>query len=403
MTRRVFVVQPGARLHYAMPRLFAEAGLLGRLHTDLHADHGWLRAIDRAVPKSAQPRMLRRLLGRRLPDGLPAALVQDRAVETFARGIADAARMPALGSAALPAALLRDLEASDVGPGDIVYTVLINEDLDAMRRLKNRGAKIVHECIIGPDVGLLLEEEDRRFPGLEPAPDMAAVHAGRALDAKKYALADLILVPSTFTAAAVADLNHTHTPVANVPYGFDLAAYAGAPPAPEPGRVLFVGTVGLRKGNPDLAEASRILAPRDPRIAVRVVGPRQPCAHRSPGHARPALCRASPRARRWRRNMPAPTSSCCRRSATVSASSCSRRCRLACRSSPRRIAAISCVTGSTGSSSRRANPALLAERIAQLVGDRALRARMSANARARVADFSLDAYRARLLAAIATL
>lgn len=396
----VSVVQPGARLHYAMPRIFAEAGMLRALHTDLHAGHRWLRALDRGIPQDRQSKPLRRLLGRTLPEGLPAGLVRDRPVETVLRTAAGLFGATALDQRAIPAALLRDLEASAIGAGDIVYTVLINEDLDAMARLKARGVKIVHECIIGPDVGLLMAEEAHRFPGIEPAPDLAEIAIGRARDARKYALSDLILVPSTFTAAAVADLNPDRRPVANVPYGFDLASYPGTAD-PDVGRVLFVGSVGLRKGNPDLAAAARLLAVRDRTIRVRVVGPSTPEMIAAPVMHGPDYVGQVPRARifeEYRRADVFVLPTICDSFGIVLLEAMA--------------AGVPVVTtpncgdivrdGIDGFIVPPREPGILAERIAQIVGDRALRARLSDNARQRVRAFSLDAYRARLLAAIAT-
>ncbi len=269
---KISVVQPGARLHYAMPAVFAKAGLLERLYTDLHADHAALQLADKLLPDRAKPRALRRLFGRRLPQDLPAQLVHDRPMETLLRTGAAMAGFSGAGPACVTQSLLADLERAPLGEGDVVYTVIINEDIDTMRRLKERGVKIVHECIIGPDVGPLLIEEHRRFPDLGPAPDEQAVSQGRARDAEKYAVSDLVLVPSHFTEKAVVELAPKNTAIAQVPYGFELGAFAGAN-TPIPGRALCVGTVGRRKGHPDLAAAARLLAQKNSRAKIRVVGP----------------------------------------------------------------------------------------------------------------------------------
>src|SRR5262249_10792374 len=144
----------------------------------------------------------------------------------------------------------------DARSGDIIYTTLINSDLDALRALKPRGVKIVHECIIGPDVGLWLREERNLFPGLEP--DDTDVERGRARDMQKYGLADLILAPSDFTRDAIVSLGADPEKIRVVPYGID-EHWLAIRPTPKLGRVLFVGSVGLRKGNHYLAAAARLL------------------------------------------------------------------------------------------------------------------------------------------------
>lgn len=375
--------------------------MLRALHTDLHAEHRWLQSISAVIPRARQPKAVRRLLGRTLPPGLPAALVKDRPLETVARGVADRIGLSTFGERALPAALLRDLESSPIGLGDIVYTVLINEDIDAMLRLKDRGVRVVHECIIGPDVGILIKEEADRFPGVEPAPDMDEVAEGRARDARKYALADLVLVPSRFTAAAVEALNHAGTPIADVPYGYDLDA-PSIPPTPKPGRVLFVGSVGLRKGNPDLAAAARSLSVTRPDIEIRVVGPVSSTMLDAAVMRGPHYVGQVPRAHVAAEYAHAdifvlPT--ICDSFGIVLLEAMAAGVPVICTPNCGDIVR----DGIDGFIVPPRDPGTLAERIAALTGDRALRARMSIAARERVAAFSLDAYRQRLLGAIASI
>lgn len=269
---KISVIQPGARLHYAMPAVFAEAGILRTLHTDLHADHTLLRTLDWAIPERVRTKALKRLLGRRLPDGLRRELVQDHPVTTAALHISAILGLPFGGPERMTSRLLADLEATQFEKGDIVYTVIVNEDVDVMSRLRDRGVRIIHECIIGPDVGLLLLEECERFPDLGPTPDRREVEAGRARDRLKYEVSDLILVPSKFTEKAVRELAPESAVIFRVPYGFDLTRFR-RPNNPIPGRVLSVGTVGRRKGHPDLAAATRLLARKCSQVEVRVAGP----------------------------------------------------------------------------------------------------------------------------------
>jgi hypothetical protein len=42
---RFIVLQPGARMNYAVPALLARAGMLERFYTDVCADIGWLRHL----------------------------------------------------------------------------------------------------------------------------------------------------------------------------------------------------------------------------------------------------------------------------------------------------------------------------------------------------------------------
>src|SRR5689334_5689348 len=72
---RVAVLQPGARMHYAVPALLQRAGMLQRLYTDFCASLGSLRYIERVWLKRLRPIAVRRMLGRTLPPDIPRAKV----------------------------------------------------------------------------------------------------------------------------------------------------------------------------------------------------------------------------------------------------------------------------------------------------------------------------------------
>lgn len=57
------VAQIGARMHYAVPRILHEAGMLAHLYTDNCASKGWPRLLH-DVPAPWRPAALRRLLSR---------------------------------------------------------------------------------------------------------------------------------------------------------------------------------------------------------------------------------------------------------------------------------------------------------------------------------------------------
>ena len=385
---RISVVQPGARLHYAVPEILAKAGVLRALHTDLHGEHRAIRLLDRLLPAGVTPKALRRLTGRRLPRDLPASLVRDHPV---------AALSVAIRGRGVPSRrLLADLESCGLGEGDTVYTVLVNEDVETMRRLKDRGVTIVHECIIGPDVGLHMIEEAARFPGLEPAPDPNAVEAGRARDREKYAVSDAVLTPSAFTDRAVADLSPVTTRKL-VPYGMDIAQTVA--PRPKPGRVLAVGSVGLRKGHPDLAAAARLLTAQGSRAEVRVVGPADPDFARHPLLAGPTYVGQVPRSavmEEFARADVLAFPTICDSFGLVLLEAMAMGVPVVCTPHCGDVVR----DGIDGFVVPVRDPEALADRIDRIVSDRDLRARMSASALERARDFSLDAYAGRLLAAL---
>lgn len=251
-------------MHYAVPALLARAGNLAAFYTDLHSCHWPLQALSTLCPPSMQPKAIKRLLGRRLPDDLPKALVRDQPLAslTWARG---GSRSDSL--------VLDRASREQFGGANALYTNFINNDLDAVRRAKELGLHVVHELIIAADVGRILMEERRRYPGIEPLGEMeAVVEAGIFRDQHKWSLSDQVLVPSEYCRQSLIALGCDPCKISLVPYGihedwFDLL------PEPQLGRVLFVGQVGLRKGSHVLADACRLLQSRGVPFQCRVVGP----------------------------------------------------------------------------------------------------------------------------------
>ncbi|QPN65937.1 glycosyltransferase family 4 protein [Synechococcus sp. CBW1006] len=252
-------------MHYAVPALLARANALAAFYTDLHSSHRLLRVLDGLWPKAVQPKSLKRLLGRQLPAELPRRLVRDQPLASlsWARG----ARGDAL--------VLQRACRERFGGANALYTNFINNDLETLRQAKQQGLHAVHELIIGADVGRILLEERSRYPGIEAEGEPEeVVEAGIERDRLKWAISDQVLVPSEYCRQSSIALGCDPAKTSVVPYGipehwFDLQ------PDPKPGRILFVGQVGLRKGNHLLAEACRLLQRRGVAFECRVAGPAQ--------------------------------------------------------------------------------------------------------------------------------
>lgn len=269
---RFAVLQPGARLHYAVPAILERAGLLERFYTDFCADVGPLRLAKHMWPACLRPALVRRMLGRTLPPNLSATKVRQVRGSAI---IACIGRKLGLKTAiaSTSEALLKRARAEQFGGANAIYTVIVNDDLDLCEDAKARGYRIVHEAMLNPDIGLHLAEEHQRFPEIPwTIPSLDQIEAGRERDRRKYKVADLILVPSDFVYRSVIALGAAPGKVEIVPYGVDKS-WLEAEPHPIPGRVLFVGTVGLLKGSHYLATAARILAQRKVSCDIRVVGP----------------------------------------------------------------------------------------------------------------------------------
>jgi glycosyltransferase involved in cell wall biosynthesis len=250
-------------MHYAVPALLARAGALAAFYTDLHSCHRPLQLLKATWPEASQPKPLKTLLSRQLPPDVPRQLVRDQPLASlsWARG----ARGDAL--------VLERACRERFGGATALYTNFINNDLDAVRQAKEQGLHVVHELIIGADVGRIMLEERLRYHGIEPQGETEeAVEAGIARDRRKWALSDQVLMPSSYCRNSAIALGCDPSKINMVPYGIP-EQWFDRQSAPEPGRVLFVGQVGLRKGNHVLAEACRLLRSRGMTFECRVVGP----------------------------------------------------------------------------------------------------------------------------------
>jgi len=167
------------------------------------------------------------------------------------------------------------LRRSPAGPPAVVYAY--EDGAEAVfLAARERGCRTVYDLPIGYGGAArrLLEEEAERSPawamtlaGLAEPPEK------RAWKDREIALADRILVASSFTAATLREFPGTLPPVQVIPYG--TPPVATEPPAPrapgEPLRVIFVGGLSQRKGLSDLFAAVEELGSA---VRLTVVGRR---------------------------------------------------------------------------------------------------------------------------------
>jgi glycosyltransferase involved in cell wall biosynthesis len=257
-------------MHYAVPALLAQQGLLKKFYTDLHSSHLPLQLLDQVLPSSLQSKPLKRLLGRKLPESLPPNLVKDHFFYTLLYPLLKKFNSQLINTEEKIFSLVEKDEFSGVTS---LYTNYINSDLPLVKKAKERGLHCVHELIIGADVGRILLEERQLFPGIEAQGEsLSEIENGIHKDIQKWQTVDQVLVPSQYCFDSSVALGAEPEKISIVPYGIN-EDWLILQPQTEPGRVLFVGQVGLRKGNHYLAEATRKLQARLKHLDIRVVGP----------------------------------------------------------------------------------------------------------------------------------
>lgn len=258
------VTQLGARMHYAVPRIFHAAGLLERFFTDICAQKGWPRLLG-LIPGALQPTGLRRLSGR-VVEGVPAGLVT--AFNAFgleysrrrsrARTPTESTEVYLWGGKRFCELVVR----AGLGGAGGVY-VFNSAGLELLEHARQLGLKTVMEQTIAPtEIELqILSRENAAHPGWEPAAsrnELADELAAR--EREEWKNAGIILCGSEFVREGIAACGGPAERCKVVPYGVSVSraatrqgSYAG------PLRVLTVGAVGLRKGAPYILAAAEAL------------------------------------------------------------------------------------------------------------------------------------------------
>ncbi len=280
MQSKFLVAQLGARMHYAVPHILQEAGMLTMLHTDICGVKGWPAILRQLVPTGLQPKGLQRLLGR-VPNGVPPAKI--RAYSSF--GWEYAKRRQA--SRSLTETMAVHLWAGETfnrliikhGIGEAAAVYAFNSaGLSLLQEAKRCALKTIMEQTIAPHVieRQLLDPEFARYSDLqkmiEPK-DNWQRFADR--EAAEWEKADCILCGSQFVVDGIREAGGPDEKAVVVPYGIDLTRFTPHVRTQQcytELNVLFVGQVGIRKGAHYLINAARLLEKSHPEIHFRLVG-----------------------------------------------------------------------------------------------------------------------------------
>lgn len=403
MDGSVVVSQLGARMHYAVPRIFASREKLAHFYTDICALQGWPRLLN-GLPPSMLPASVRRLVGR-TPQGIP----QERMTTFPTFGLHSAVRR--LSNQTGPKSTANAIWAGETF-GRLVATsgfhgasgvyAFSGEALELLTVAKRQGLWTAVEQMIAPRtiVDQLACEEEVLNPGWQ-IPVANDVHADvfAAREQAEWQIADAVVCPSDFVARHVIEAGCAPGKVVVVPYGVDDRFLLDpCPRLPGPLRVLTVGAVGLRKGSPYVGAVARELGDK---AHFRMVGPidAQPEAQAKLA-ATVELTGPIPRSEmraqfEWADVFLLP--SLCEGSATAVYEALAAGLPVIC-------------TDNTGSVVRHGIDGYIvpirdvsetAEILRQFVGNPATLARMSDSARERASDFTVSRYGERLLQALA--
>lgn len=260
---KYLVAQLGARMHYAVPRMLYEAGMLAHFTTDICAVRGWPRLLTH-VPNAVRPAGLKRLLGR-VPKGVP--LDHITAFTRFGwewqrRRVSSSTPTEMTRTALWAGKRFCELVLADGLHGaDAIFTYN-SAGLELMREARRQGLRTVMEQTIAPMEieARLLSAEHERYPDWEPSLD-ADLARDEFIERERaeWAQSDLILCGSEFVREGIATCGGPVDKCRVVPYGVDSRFSMDRKPHGGPIRVLTVGAVGLRKGSPYVLEVAKLL------------------------------------------------------------------------------------------------------------------------------------------------
>jgi len=274
----IAVAQLGARMHYAVPRILHEAGMLHRLYTDICAVKGWPKWL-RWMPDRYLAGGLKRLADRN-PTGVPASKIST--YETFGtryalrrmkdKSVAEAARTNIWAGRQFAEYIIQ----SGVEGSNGVYTFNVH-GLEVLRAASDADLLGIVEQTIAPKSveEKLLAEEHERFPEWEEADDVDPYTEGiMEREHAEWEAASVILCGSEFVQDSIGECGGPTNKCDVVPYGVDVSSFSTRDDSlrsigSSPIRVLTVGKVGLRKGSPYVLEAAELLVQR---ANFRIVG-----------------------------------------------------------------------------------------------------------------------------------
>ncbi|MEQ1697189.1 MAG: glycosyltransferase family 4 protein [Hyphomicrobiaceae bacterium] len=265
---RVMVIQQGARRNYTYARQLEAAGLLHSVVTDA----AWPESGPGLAGRLAiglVPR-LSRTLGRRTVHGVPGVRLRASALPNLAslsRRIVHEERAYAIADEAL--ALANRWRGLDGASIVVNYQGNGGSFLDYAKR---KGAKIVTDFIITPKYLEIERDEQARWPEWEAhVTPQAVIDFYRRRVSHLVQISDVYLCPSQAVVRDLAELpGFVADRVRVLPYGVSgMALHQGVP---VPGRVLFAGAAGLRKGLPYLANAATVLKRVRPDVQIVVAG-----------------------------------------------------------------------------------------------------------------------------------
>ncbi len=267
---KVVTVHRGARDAYQVSWALQEAGLLERLITDLYwaGDRPWAQILEEAVPRVS------RALRCRYANGLPSAAVRTRAWSGLLSLFVHQLKwLPAHVQSQAIRWCDHDLGRTAARVANRSDSALLSYSYyghSAFSSYCGQSPRILFQLHPHPAaVRTILRRERELHPdcasSLDSEWELLLPEADFERLVKEVSMAESWIVASSFTKRTLLMADIPQEQIHVVPYGVDLTSFVPKEPSSvqnRPLRLLFVGTLGQRKGIKYLLEALRLL-PRE--------------------------------------------------------------------------------------------------------------------------------------------
>lgn len=294
----VDVIQDGARLHYALPLALQREGLLGRMFTDWFVRSGSAEAAVAAVLSRAAPGLGQRLAGRRCSGLDPSRVRASPWLASRAWLTRQGRAAPEQREALLSARAAAWVRGQGWQGAGCLMGFVRNIDPGLCEAARSAGLLTVVDQMIAPAVAetVALRRQAARWPGWAVGPSTVP-SPFIAIERRTWRAADRITCPSAYVRQCLLDQGIAADRIWTIPYPIDASAWQTVDRRgrDRPVTVGFVGAVGLRKGAPAVFELSRRFDPA--RVRFVMVGPLTAPAWALAGAGHVVLAGAVPRSR----------------------------------------------------------------------------------------------------------
>lgn len=275
MKNGYLVAMLGARMHYAVPRVLHDSGLLSHFCSDFCASKGWLWLAG-ILPACVMPKFFKRFISR-IPYGVPAEKITSFSALglQYRQRLKNANSLDDKRNAFLWAGKEFSVQVKKHGLGNAAGVYVLNSaGLELLEFAKDSDLKtVLEQCSCPREIEQgIVQQEVLSYPAWENMPEAQgsdSLYAER--EREEWQHADLIICPSEFVRDGVALAGGPVERCCIVPYGVNLSL--GAVKQPE-GRlkVLTVGKRSLQKGSQYVLAAAEQLKGR---AEFRMVGSSQ--------------------------------------------------------------------------------------------------------------------------------